>query len=394
MFAAIYFVLNWTINEELDEQLLTSQREIIGKFQQETQINYPPFIEIKKVPQKLSEKIVLNDTTFFMKEEAESEPYRQAVAYFTSGGNEYKITVRTSLIERKDLLVSLLGIFALAYLLMVGLLFLINRHTAKKILRPFYYNLDQLKMYSVKSGKELALQKSEIEEFSELNAALTELSSKAAMEYNALREFTGDVSHELQTPVSVVKSKLELLLQKEITDEEMIDHIRKAYQNINRLDRLNRSLVLLAKLESRDFFQEEEISPEKILARVLENYAEIAAAKNISISSELDSGRKIPGNEMLLDILFSNLVSNAVKHNLENGRIEMVLEDFIFTVGNTGKRQALNPDVIFSRFTKGNVSGGSSGLGLSIVKKICLLYNYEINYSYRNELHTIMIKFE
>jgi len=391
-FTAVYFALNWTINEELDERLLASQSGIIEKLQQGIQVNNPPFIEVTKAPLRISDQIVLSDTSIYLKGEGETEPFRQAVSYFSKDGSYYRLAVRGSIIEREDLLLSLLIIFALVYLLMIFVLYFFNRKTANEIFRPFYSNLEQLNKYTIKSEKGLDLQTSNIDEFAELNAALSELSAKAGREYKALREFTEDVSHELQTPVSVVKSKLELLLQKEISDEEMIDHIRKAYFNINKLDKLNRSLVLLSKLESKDFFDEKEIDVKRVIGKVIENYEEIAAAKSISISKKISSC-DIQGNEILLDILISNLISNAIKHNFDGGRIEIELEDSLLKIGNTGGGKALDSAKIFDRFNKGNNSGDSIGLGLAITKKICLLFNYEINYSYQNKMHTMEVKF-
>ena len=393
-FIAVYYALNWIMNEELDERLLSSQSAIIEKLQQGIQVNNPPFIEVTKVPQEITEQVVLSDTSIYLREEGENEPFRQAVSYFSKDGNHYKLIVRASIIEKEDLVFSLLIIFMLVFLLMIIVLFFINRKTANEIFRPFYSNLEQLNRYTVRSEKGLDLQTSKIDEFAELNAALSELSAKGAKEYKALREFTEDVSHELQTPVSVVKSKLELLLQKDISDEEMIDHIRNAYFNINKLDKLNRSLVLLSKLESKDFFDEKEIDTGQVIERVIENYQEIAEAKNINVSRNIKSRRKIKGNETLLDILISNLISNAIKHNYDGGRIEIELADSTFKIANTGNEESLDPAKIFNRFNKSNNSGDSVGLGLAIAKKICLLFDYEINYSYQSEMHTIEVKFE
>lgn len=392
-FIAVYFALNWTMKEELDERLLESQTGIIEKIQQGIQVNNPPFIEVTQAPPKLSEKIVLSDTSIYLEEEGESEPFRQAVSYFSNDGSYYRVAVRASIIEREDLLLSLLTIFVLVYLLMIIVLYFFNRKTATEIFRPFYGNLDQLNKYTITSEKGLDLQASNIDEFAELNAALSDLSAKAAREYKALREFTEDVSHELQTPVSVVKSKLELLLQKELSDEEMIEDIRKAYFNINKLDKLNRSLVLLAKLESKDFFEQKETNAKSAIEKVLENYKEIIAAKRISVSKRIDPCN-IQANETLLDILISNLMTNSIKHNFAGGRIEIELRDSMFKIANTGNEESLDAAKIFQRFNKSNNSSDSIGLGLAIVHKICLLFNYEISYSYQNAMHTITVKFE
>jgi len=277
---------------------------------------------------------------------------------------------------------------------MVSILYFINRRTTKEIFKPFYENLNRLKNYSVKSGGGIELKKSDIDEFAELNNALNELSVKAGKEYQLLKEFTENLSHELQTPVSVVKTKLELMLQKEFTDQETIDYISKAYRNINKLDKLNKSLVLLSKLESKEFFDTSDVNLRKLVERVLDNFTDIAEARNIKITADISSEKQIKANETLLDILVSNLISNAVKHNYENGKIDIEMKEDVLKITNTGTAVELNSDEIFDRFKKKSNSNESTGLGLAIVKKICSLYNYQLQYFFKNNMHIMEIKFE
>jgi len=386
-FTAIYFALNWTITEEIDEQLYLNQKEAAQKYKEGYKVNNPPFVEIKKVSQFQSNEISYSDTSIYLAEEEENEPYRQSVSYFSYNEENYKVTIRTSLIEKEDLLLSLLLIFSIVFLLMVAILYFINRKTTKDIFRPFYNNLEKLRKFNIRTNKKIELEKSNIDEFIELNSAIEELSVKAGKEYATLKEFTEDLSHELQTPVSIIKNNLELLLQKEISDNEAVENITRAYQNINRLDKINRSLVLLSKLESTDMFETSTIRPDQVLKKVIQNFTDIAEAKNIKIHKDIYSGGSIKVNDTLFELLLGNLISNAIKHNIPEGKVFIKFENMELIVSNTCETDMLEADKVFKRFVKDKKSHESIGLGLSIVKKICDLYGYEIKYNYEKNMH-------
>lgn len=392
-FAAVYFTITYLIKAEIDEQLASNQAAIKMQFETRSLESQPPYFEIKKINPFPSDNIAFSDTMIYFKAEEENEPYRQAVSYFEISGQYYKLTTRTSLIEKEDLIFTLLSIFGIVILVIITALFIINRIIAKKIFRPFKTNLEMLKKYSIKTGNIPNLNESDITEFKELNEVITELTEKAGKEYLSLKEFTEDMSHELQTPVAIIKSKLELILQQEITDLQIIDFVTTAYKNINRLDKLNRSLLLLSKLENRELFNTEEIDLKTVVQKVIRNYEEIAQAAGITISAECFSEYKIKSSETLIDILIGNLVSNSIKHNIEGGKINILLEGKKLLIKNTGKNTPLDPAEIFSRFSRQNKSSDSVGLGLAIVKKICNLYNYRIKYSYSGNLHKMEINF-
>ncbi|MBZ0200271.1 MAG: HAMP domain-containing histidine kinase [Ignavibacteriaceae bacterium] len=392
-FAAIYFALNWIIKDDVDEQLFVNKQEIMKKISKGIPVDNPPFIEVTELNKKMSFEQAPGDTSIYQAEVNEMEPFRQIVSFYSSNNKHYKLTVRTSLIEMEDLLISLLIIFTVVFIMFVAILYFINRKTTKEIFRPFYKNLFKLKKYSIKSGETIELDSSDIDEFTELNVVLNELSEKASKEYQALKEFTEDLSHELQTPVSIIKSRLELLLQRKLVDEEMVEDLRKAYQNINKLDKLNRSLILLAKLESKDFFDSTKINIGETVKKIIDNFADIAESKNIAITSNIYSVNNIVCNVTLADVLVSNLLSNAIRHNYENGKIEVYLSESLLRISNTGCEQPLNEEKLFSRFDKNITSKESIGLGLAIVKKICLLYNYKIRYSFEKQMHIIEVEF-
>jgi len=394
VFAGINFTLIWIISEEIDEQLRITNGVITKRFYQGDLVNDPPLIELIKVEKIPHQIYSVSDTLIYIESERENEPYHQITSYLQKDGVNYKLIVRASFIEKEDLFYSLLIIFSITFALLIVILFFINRKTTKDILVPFYVNLNLLMNYSVKSGNPINLVASKIEEFNELNLALNLLSDKASKEYKALKEFTEDVSHELQTPVSVIKSKLEILLQKDNLDEESTNNLQNAYKSINKLDKINRSLIFLAKLESKDLFEAERILLSEIVQNVVMNYSDIAYENNLIIHTELESEITVVCNAALIETLLNNLVSNSIKHNIKNGEIVIRLLGNILEISNTGELFSGNTDDFFNRFNKNSKKFNSTGLGLAIVKKICDMYEYKIDYFSSKGYHNVKVYFK
>ena len=388
-FVSIYFTLNWILTDEIDERLKIKNDEVKKRFYSDEIISNPPYVELLQVDSLLKSSSNIGDTLIYSITEKENEPFHQITSFLSKDGKNYKLVVRTSLIEKEDLFITLLIIFAVTFGVFTIVLFFINRKSAKEIFTPFYNDLEMLKSYSVKSGLPFKLSDSKIDEFKELNSALTSLSEKAVHEYRALKEFSEDLSHELQTLVAVTKSKVELLLQNSNLDEVSVVNLHTAYQSLSKLDNLNRSLILLAKLENKDFFDSEEIDLKNVINRVYD----IAESKEINISTRLNSNI-IKCNLSLIDTLVNNLVSNSIKHNFEKGKVDIKLTENILEIQNTGEASAANTTEFFNRFSKASKKSDSTGLGLAIVKKICDLYGYRIEYLHENEIHRIIIYFK
>ncbi|TSA28886.1 MAG: sensor histidine kinase [Ignavibacteriales bacterium] len=390
---AIYFSVDWIISERSDGQLRDTSKEITLKLERGIKAEYPPLIEIKELVNENHFKSVFKDTTIFLEAEKENEAYRQYTIYKKVNDRNYKITVRTSLIEKEDLFSAILIILIIILALLLLILSLINRYTARKIFKPFYNNLKHLGMFSLHKNDSMILEDSNIDEFNELKYALAELSEKALKEYRSLKEFSEDLSHELQTPVAVIKAKAELLLQKEFTDAEISSNLQSIINNADRLDKLNRSLILLTKLETTDFFPTQKILLGRRIERIIDNYTDAINSKEIVIRTNLESMYEVEFNENLLDIALSNLISNSIKHNIPRGEIFIELKDSIFMIKNSGKEPKQNLLNYFKRFTYEEKSQNSLGLGLAIVKKICNMYEIGITYQFIDGSHTLVLNF-
>jgi len=391
---AIYWAVNLTISDQINTQLKDTIIETAGNLKEGKLYQNPPRLEIKETDKLLAPAGIFKDTAFFFAGENENVDYREYAETKTINGKIYLITARTSMVEKDDLFWAIFAVLSVAFALLLILLFMVNRRSSKKIFSPFHENLKKLEEFSLYENKSIELMPSSINEFEELNKALLFLSDRALTEYNSLKEFSEDLSHELQTPVAVIKSKLELLLQKENSDVETIGSVQSAYQNITRLDKLIRSLVLLTRLENKDFYKSEKILLADKLEKAAANFYEFAEMKNIKVLKSINASPALETNDNLLDIVISNLFSNAIKHNVDNGEIQIELNENFLTIKNTGMEPKQPTEKYFERFSYDNKTDTSLGLGLAITQKICTIYNWKIEYTYSEKIHTITINFK
>ncbi len=397
----LFFVLTTVMNNRLDEKLIYN-KEVIEKV---IKYNYP--LTIFDEPEELTaaekllypnDTIIFKDTLIFHAIEdvegiEEYEKYRQLTAYETLQGVRYKIVTRNSLVRNKDF-VSIITLSTIIFilLLLTGLLIL-NTQIAKKIWKPFYTNLDRLKNFSIQDQNAIELEPSNIDEFVELNHSIKNLTQKLQSDFNNLKEFSENASHEMQTPLAIMQSKIELLLQSVDITKEQSKQLQSIYQAGQRLSKLNKTLLLLAKVENQQFSNKEEISLKEIIERQLENYEDFIVNKNLKVTVEL-SDYSITTNTVLADTLISNLLSNAIKHNIPNGTIDIIHVRDILIFSNTGLPLDQDPENLFTRFKKASTLKDSLGLGLAIVKKICEVNDWQVSYSYEKNTHQISILFK
>lgn len=276
------------------------------------------------------------------------------------------------------------GIMVIAIVLMLGFI-------SKRLWRPFDRTLQSIETFSLEDGRIPALPDSGIEEFSRLNTVLDKLMTGSMDSYRSRKEFTENASHELQTPLAVLQSKLDLLLQQPQLTVEQAAIIQDLYQMSGRLSRLNRNLLLLAKVENGQFDRNDMDVVE--VMDCLQPYFENLAG---NLTMERDCRVKtltLKANRTLFESLVSNLVVNAVRHNRPGGTVTIFLDKYRLTVSNTSDEAALNPDRIFDRFYRPSEKTAGNGLGLAIAKAICDWHRWLIDYTYRDGIHSFTVHF-
>lgn len=334
-----------------------------------------------------------SDTTLFDRNENENINYRVLHSYYKYKSVNYLITTMRSTLENEDLTESLLISLLLVIIFLIVSFFFANLIFSRLLWKPFYRTLDKLNKYDIKQNCNTQFGSSSINEFKILNETLSSMTNKILSDYNHLKEFTENASHEIQTPLAVIKSKLELLMQSENLKEDEMMQVQAIDDSVIKLTSLNKALLLLTKIENNQFKEINDISLKSVLEKHLFIFKDIIEEKNIILNTNFENDIKVKMNIVLCDILFTNLVQNSIRHNIENGSITINLNNNNFVIENSGQAPVTLPSEMFARFKKNDSSKDSLGLGLAIVKAIADIYSLKINFKYENEKYFFSILF-
>lgn len=400
-----YFNMLNEIKESVDEGLDNYKRQIIYEAEKDRKVllknNFDEgFFAIQEISQKkaLSIKDTYIDTLMYMQdaddESPELEPVRMLTTAFEHNEKVYKLRIINSMVEEDDLVKELVYDTVWLYLILILIIIIINNFVLKRLWKPFYSLLNQLKNYRIGYSKNLPEVKTETKEFADLQQAVNVLLHHTIETYEQQKSFIGNASHELQTPLAIALNKLELLIENENLKDNQAESIANVMQIIGRLVRLNKSLLLLTKIENKQFLNNQNISLNEAVNEIISDLSEITEYKNIEFVFTETSQVNIEIDGSLLNILLSNLLRNAIFHNVENGKVNINVSTNSIEIINTGIEMAIDPQKIFSRFYKSNTATNGSGLGLAIVKAICDLYGFTILYRFKNSLHTFEINFK
>ena len=303
----------------------------------------------------------------------------------------YKVVITVSKESTQFLVQLILIITILLTIVLIVVLSIANRLLLNDLWQPFYRLLNQLKTFDISADSEMAVDQSKVDEFLELNNAMASMTSKAKSDYLHLKSFTENASHEMMTPIAVVNSKLDTLIQDETLNADQLTQITSIYTSMGKLSRLNQSLLLLVRIDNNLIKDDSLIDLKVSIDDKLQQFQELMQSKSI-VASYRPSDKNIYASKYLIDILLNNLFSNAIRHNYNNGEIEIVLTDTQLIIKNTGQQLPLPEANIFERFQKGKHSEGT-GLGLTLVKNICTHYRYKIKYVYADHWHIFTITF-
>lgn len=302
----------------------------------------------------------------------------------------YRFNIETNIEETQETIffISITTVFL--FVLIVGGLLVLNRRLSKSVWKPFRETLDQLKTFSLNNQTKIEFSKTDVSEFDELNQSLTKLIEHNVSVYKTQKEFTENASHELQTPLAILKNKLDILLQNQDLTEKQYQIAEEMNRALSRSSRINKNLLLLAKIENNQF-ENSEIHLDELLNQSMEILQEHFEQKNISVNTEISSDVKVNGNIGLTEVLINNLILNAIRHTSTNGSITIKLNNSVFEVSNSGAEK-LNSDFLFKRFSRFSKDNNGSGLGLAIVKEICKSQNWTIDYRFENNNHIFSVK--
>jgi signal transduction histidine kinase len=383
-----YFFLHRVIMDATKESLVERKNLIVAQIKDTGKIpNLYPIVEVEKLDRATGRKpgfkliMIQNET------ENEAEPYLEYSEEINIEDSIYSLKLRQSSFENEDLVIIITFSFFMIILVSLGITFFISRKMNRTIWSEFKTNLEAVERFNFNGNQRIALVKSNIEEFDRLNRVIETLTKKLSADYLSLKEFTENASHEIQTPLSVALLHLDEVLQQDI-NEEAFSKTLAAIQALKRLSSLNQSLILLAKIDNRQFKAEDRISMNEIMERKLLDFEPLIKAKNLEFKYTVENDFRLKIHEQLADILLGNLLSNAINHNLDGGSIQLSIGRNELMICNTGSPNTLTQETAFNRFTKGDSK--SYGLGLAMVKKICDTHDMEIRYT-KNDLHCFTV---
>lgn len=334
-----------------------------------------------------------SDTTMYDDYEEEMLPFRVLKIKYAGEKADYDVIVRKIYLESEDLTDGILTAMEIMFGFLLLGFFVINFFVSRSLWKPFRKTLSVLDKYDVNKKEEIKFDSVSTKEFRQLNSVLNSMTEKIQRDYKNLKEFTENASHEIQTPLAIIRSKLELMIQSENLSEDQVKSVQDIYESVNRLSKLNQSLLLLAKIENHQFHDEQEVDLKNLIEKKLEQFEDMIAFKNISVEKKFIASPEKKMNLQLADILLSNILGNAIRHNLTDGKISIELNAGLLIISNSGNPLEVSPEKLFERFQKASSSSESVGLGLSIVKQICDTYNFKVNYTYKGNLHTVSVYF-
>lgn len=386
---ALYFYVKFLLQREVEEELRSTEARIESVILAHQQVyQLPPMVEIQKVDESGFEK--LKDTLIFDPSQNEMEAFRELSTYTTIQGQNYRIIVRALIVESEDILVAIVVSYVVIIALVFMFLFYMNKARNMRLWYPFFKNLEEMKKFSIASNTPIALQESDILEFSELNTEIISLTNKVRSDYKNLKQYTEDVSHELQTPLAIIRAKIENIINGNHLNEVQYEHLTSIQTDIFRLTQTNKRLALLTKIENGQFVNPELLSLNSAVRKRLSNFHELFPDKIKFLESH---ALKIKVDPYLADVLVDNLLSNALKHSTESARIQVQIIGRSLLISNEGVVKLEHPEKLFSRFYRESHTTKSTGLGLAIVKQICDMYGYTPSYAFIDLTHVFQIDF-
>lgn len=396
-----YFAMLEEINDEVDDSLEDFSESVITRALSGQEVpsqsngsnNFYYLKEITDQEARLHPEISYNDSIIYLKEKEETEPARILTTIFKDRDDKYfKLIVATPSIEKKDIRKSILYWIIFLYLALLIIIIIINIWVFYKSLSPLYVLLRWLDAYKIGQKNIPLINNTRITEFRKLNEAALRNAQRAEEQFEQQKQFIGNASHEIQTPLAICRNRLEMLAEDNSLSEKNLGEIIKTLQTLEYISRLNKSLLLLTKIDNGQFTDIRHIELNGIIKRYIDDYREVYEYKKIDTHIEEKGVMTVSMNESLAVVLVTNLLKNAYVHNNHKGRINIYVYSGALIICNTGADKELDKEYIFKRFYQGKKKEGSTGLGLAITESICRLYGFHIRYFYEKGEHCFEIK--
>jgi len=402
----IYFlVVDWIWLTEIDDHHEIAMERIEDRFKEaylsgqelDTILNswnmLQPSSYIVPLTGTIARPDSIYEVTKYNKYEQESDRFRGLQTVIEIDRKYYLLNIETNVEEAYETIFAIGLVTVVLYGLLVFGFIQLNRKISKAVWKPFEITLSKLKSFDLSKNQEVTFEQTDIEEFDELNTTVSRLIAENIIAYNQQKAFVANASHELQTPIALLKSKLDLLLQDEKLNATQSELVNAIQIPLARLTRVNKNLLLLARIENSTYSDVEEVDFSEKVAKSEELLQDYLMEKLLTVKKIGHSICHFECSKFLAETLINNLLSNAIRHTTQNGEIIMEWSKNGFSFKNSGK-EALSQDSLFKRFSISTTETTNSGLGLAIVKEICRQNGWEIRYRFENSFHNFSIAFQ
>ncbi len=392
-----YYIIQDEVDKELQWEFLERIDRVTYLLEQGRRFNPRRNIEgdrnliIQELDYPVEDRVEVTDTLIWHNRLEQNEQNVKVSAYRNINGSPYFISTYGAMIESDDIreavVKTLLWIIGLQIVGALGIGYFISG----RLFKPFRKTLDRIRNFDLHQKEILPAEETSVAEFTDLNRFIEQMTRKAVSDYKNLKEFSENASHELQTPLAIAKGKLELLTESNLT-EEQYRYVESLERSIKKLSRLSESLSILTKIENYEFINDQTADLSKLITESIEEFREFIIFNKIEIETDIQENVSVQMHPALTEIMWTNLFQNAIKHNIPDGTIKVILNPNELIISNTGKPLSVNPDQLFERFRKDDQNSSSIGLGLSIVERIAHQNQFNIDYTSKNEWHTIRIE--
>lgn len=384
-----YYTIQYINYEEADE-FLNYEMERLLRYHHE-HFDLPEYHKVADIlPDQYYAEPVFKDTLLLESGDNEMVPYRELRFSIEHKGKNFGIVLRHLMPGRDDIAEGALMIVSGMTVLVALVLWLVVHQVNRVLWKPFYVTLLRLQKFRI--GDRIPdFPETSVDEFQSLNNTIRLWLQRVSQDYQSNKTFNENASHELQTHLAVIRSNTEKLLNDWSGGEQQLKELSLIYDASTKLNRYHKSLLLLSKISNEEYHHPTELNLRKLLVQNLEQYREVLELRQIRISTHLEDCH-LKMDVGLAEILVNNLLKNAVKHNLENGFIQIELTQKQLTIENSGNPLSEAPEKMIERFSRGK--SGNLGVGLAIVRQICEQNHFKLEYTLREKsVHSVTVTF-
>lgn len=326
--------------------------------------------------------------TIFLSEprviEQEQNDYRILQYEFAYDGAPYLLEIGSNLSEIKELTFTIRLFILIVLVVILIVTFLMDTFYIEYLLKPFYKIIDtKIRLADQPERFNHTKIESTSADFQELDLVLNQMMDRIGESFKKEKQFIANVSHELLTPIALLKSKFENLLQNPSLDDAAVDKIVSSLKTLDMLKKVINNLLLISRIDNHQYEANETINFSEIFENLIEDFADRIEEKELVVELHLDDQPEFKGNGTLMHILLYNLFVNAIKYNKPKGKI--IIEDgfsdsqYFIAITDTGigmeQHQIAN---IFTRFTRISGDQDGQGLGLAIAHSIANFHHLTI----------------